>query len=640
MRLHLESESVRQERGRICRVARDVRTKCATLVRRGWGARICGSFAIVALLCSSSAARAAEAFVDRLPEDEIIYFLLPDRFENGDKKNDRGGLNGDRLKTGFDPTHKGFYHGGDLKGLTARLDYIQALGASAIWLGPIYKNKPVQGAKGQESAGYHGYWITDFTSVDPHFGSNEEFKTFVDAAHARGIKVYLDIITNHTADVIRYRECPDSNCAYRARGEYPYSTAGNVAGRRINARFLGDQVGTEENFKHLKRPDFAYRPYVPASEARVKVPAWLNDPIWYHNRGNTQFKGESTTYGDFAGLDDLMTENPRVLDGFIEIFGEWIERYGIDGLRIDTAKHVNPEFWQAFVPAMLSKARAKGIPNFHIFGEVFTEELDVALLARATRVDRLPSVLDFAFRVAALQTVAGDGKTDVFMRLFSGDELYVDGLRTARQLPTFLSNHDIGRLSQFVRKAFPRASDQEVLQRVLLAHAMMFTMRGVPVVYAGDEQGFVSDGGDQDAREDLFASQVAVYNDNRLLGTSARTAQANFNQRHPLFVAIAELARLRRTYPALRRGEQVVRHYKDEPGLLALSRVLGSEDILIVYNTAAQERDAFVAADYDKRSFSSLRGACDAKAAAPGSYRVRVPALDFIVCRATSSSGE
>src|SRR5687768_5506498 len=266
MRLHLESESVRQERGRICRVARHVRTKCATLVGRGWGARICGSFAIAALLCASLGARAAEAFVDRLPEDEIIYFLLPDRFENGDKKNDRGGLNGDRLKTGFDPTHKGFYHGGDLKGLTARLDYIQALGASAIWLGPIYKNKPVQGAKGQESAGYHGYWITDFTNVDPHFGTNEEFKAFVDAAHARGIKVYLDIITNHTADVIRYRECPDGNCAYRARGEYPYSTAGNLTDRRVNAGFLGDHVRTEENFKRLTRADFAYRPYVPASE--------------------------------------------------------------------------------------------------------------------------------------------------------------------------------------------------------------------------------------------------------------------------------------------------------------------------------------------------------------------------------------
>ena len=79
---------------------------------------------------------------DRLPEDEVIYFVLPDRFENGDIKNDRGGIKGDRLAHGFDPTHKGFFHGGDLKGLTQRLDYIQGLGITAIWLAPIFKNNP------------------------------------------------------------------------------------------------------------------------------------------------------------------------------------------------------------------------------------------------------------------------------------------------------------------------------------------------------------------------------------------------------------------------------------------------------------------------------------------------------------------
>src|SRR5215475_428567 len=99
----------------------------------------------------------------RLPQDEVIYFLLTDRFENADPSNDRGGLSGGRLVTGFDPADKGFYHGGDLKGLTSRLDYIQSLGATAIWLAPIFKNKPVQGGPGDQSASYHGYWITDFT---------------------------------------------------------------------------------------------------------------------------------------------------------------------------------------------------------------------------------------------------------------------------------------------------------------------------------------------------------------------------------------------------------------------------------------------------------------------------------------------
>ena len=256
----------------------------------------------------------AETYVQRLPQDELVYFVLPDRFENGDPGNDRGGLRGGRLQTGFDPTHKGFFHGGDLAGLTRRLDYIQGLGATAIWLGPIYRNKPVQGPPGQESAGYHGYWVTDFTSVDPHFGTRADLKQFVDAAHARGLKVYLDIITNHTADVIRYRECPDSGaCAYRRRADYPYSRQGGMDGPAINPAFLGDAHQNAENFARLTNPNYAYRVYVPRAEAQVKRPAWLNDPIYYHNRGNFDVAGESYMHGDFFGLDDLFTENPRVV---------------------------------------------------------------------------------------------------------------------------------------------------------------------------------------------------------------------------------------------------------------------------------------------------------------------------------------
>ena len=176
---------------------------------------------------------AAQDLRQRPPEDEVIYFVLPDRFANADPANDTGGIRGDRLRHGFDPTHKGFYHGGDLKGLIARLDYIQSLGATAIWLAPVFKNKAVQGAPGEETSGYHGYWITDFTTVDPHLGSEADFKALVDAAHERGMKVYMDIIANHTADVIHNVECGDRACDYRGRADYPYSTVGGVDGRSI-----------------------------------------------------------------------------------------------------------------------------------------------------------------------------------------------------------------------------------------------------------------------------------------------------------------------------------------------------------------------------------------------------------------------
>src|SRR6476646_7324593 len=95
------------------------------------------------LLGLAAATTSATDYRQRLPQDEIIYFVLPDRFDNGDASNDRGGLSGDRLATGFDPTAKGFYHGGDIKGLIKRLDYIQGLGATALWVAPIFKNKAV-----------------------------------------------------------------------------------------------------------------------------------------------------------------------------------------------------------------------------------------------------------------------------------------------------------------------------------------------------------------------------------------------------------------------------------------------------------------------------------------------------------------
>ena len=601
-------------------------------------------FAAFLLSSTAVAAPASEpaslaALRARPAQDEIIYFLLPDRFENGDKSNDRGGLKGDRLHTGFDPSSKAFYNGGDFKGVMQHLDYIQSLGATAVWLAPVFKNKAVQGDKGNESSGYHGYWITDFTHVDPHFGTDADFKKLVDAVHARGMKFYMDIVVNHTADVIQYKECPTQlNCPYRSPANYPYSRHGGVNGAAINNGFLGDSVMTEENFAKLVSPNFAYTPYVPKGEEHAKTPDWLNDPIYYHNRGNTTFDGESATRGDFVGLDDLMTENPLVVKGMIDIFGAWIDNYGIDGFRVDTARFVNPEFMKAFVEAMLARAKAKGIPNFHIFGENISG-MDGAqsLQALHTRVDKQPAVLDFAFAIAVQQTLAGTAGTITLARLFDNDPLYEGGEATALKLPTFISNHDAGRFGFYIRAAFPKASDDEVLKRMTLAHAMLFTLRGVPTVYYGDEQGFAGLGGDQASRQDMFPSKVKEYNDTPLIGTKSTTAVASFHTDHPLYQAIKELAQLRATNPALRDGRQIVRNYSDKPGLFAVSRIDPStgREIVIAYNTSTAPLEAQVEIDYATNGFKALHGSCAEKPSAPGSYHVSLKPLDYVVCAAT-----
>jgi glycosidase len=599
------------------------------------------AWSLLALVASGPASAAPDrtaGFRARLPEDEVIYFLLPDRFENGDTSNDRGGLSGDRLTTGFDPTAKGFYHGGDLKGLTSRLDYIQGLGATAVWVAPVFKNKAVQGPKGQESAGYHGYWITDFTSVDPHFGTNADFKALVDAVHARGMKFYMDIVVNHTADVIYFQECAGKGrCPYRSIADYPYQRRGGVNGRPTNPGFSGERDGSSANFAKLTDPNYAYTVRVPEAEQDVKRPAWLNNPIYYHNRGDSLFRGESSTMGDFVGLDDVFTENPRVVQGMIDIFCGWIEKFGVDGFRIDTAQHVNPEFWQKFVPAILACARAKGIPNFHIFGEVAMDDVDPAHTAVNTRVDKLPSVLDFSFLWAVRDVVAKDGPTDELAKLFRADALYEGGADAALRLPTFVSNHDSpGHIAWGIRRARPGASDDEILKRDMLAEAMLLTLRGVPTIYYGDEQGFVGRGGDQDSRQDMFASRVASYNEDKLLGTSSTTAQANFNPDHPLYREIATLARIRTSHPALTRGLQLVRYSQDKPGLFAVSRFEpGTErEMLLLFNTSTAPIRQNVRVETRSTRIEALAGTCPAAASAPGSVAVDLPPLGYAVCNA------
>ena len=240
----------------------------------------------------------------------------------------------------------------------------------------------------------------------------------------------------------------DGPCPYRSRAEYPYSRRGGLQGEPINDGFAGERDPAPSNFAKLTQPDFAYTPYVPRGEEHIKVPQWLNDPLLLSQPRQHDVQGESSEMGDFVGLDDLMTENPRVVQGFIDIYGSWIDR-----LRHRWLSHRHcaaRESWSSgrrSCRRCLQRAAAQGIPNFHIFGEVSTSDIDVALLARYTRDAKLPAVLDFAFANAVRATVAGDAGTDKLARLFADDALYEGGEQTALQLPTFISNHDSGRFA-------------------------------------------------------------------------------------------------------------------------------------------------------------------------------------------------
>jgi alpha-amylase len=556
--------------------------------------------------------------------DGTFYFVMADRFENGSTANDTGGLSGDRLVTGFDPTARGFYNGGDLAGLLERIDYIRGLGTDSIWLTPSFKNKPVQLEDGP-SAGYHGYWITDFTQIDPHLGTNADLRALVDAAHRRGMKVYFDIITNHTADVIGYQE--GARRPYVSKDERPYTTA---AGAPFDDR---DFAGTNAFPALSADTSFPYKPVLDPAEENLKVPAWLNDVTLYHNRGDTTFVGENSLYGDFFGLDDLFTEHPRVVRGMIDIYKAWIRDFGVDGFRIDTMKHVDDAFWQQFGPEVLRYARAQGKREFFMFGEVF--DTTKSFTSHFTTEDRMQAVLDFPFQAAAKGFAADSKPTDELRGFFEDDDWYTDADSNAYQLPTFLGNHDMGRIGFFVQGSNPGAGDAEWLARDRLAHELMFLSRGNPVVYYGDEQGFTGTGGDQLARQTMFASRVPEYLDDDLIGTGATHEQANFDPQHPLSRAITRLADLTRRHPALRDGAHQHRLSQPAAGVYAFSRIDRREqrEYVVALNNAEETKTAAIptyAADAGFRRIygdgpEALRTDADTR------LTVSVPALSAVV---------
>ena len=313
---------------------------------------------------------------------ERFYFVMPDRFANGSPANDRGGLSGAREVTGFDPTRKGWYHGGDLPGLISKLDYIKGLGTTAIWLTPSFKNKPVQGLGTPfPSAGYHGYWITDFTQIDPHLGSNADLRALVDGAHARGMKVFFDIITNHTADVIK---SADNQYGYVSKAAAPYKDADRHRVRRPRLRGQG----------HV--PDARPDGVVPASAARpgrrgerqvARVAQRRHALPQPRQQRPSPARTRSTATSPASTTSSRRTS--RSCAGCRSIYDTWIRGFRIDGFRIDTMKHVNLEFWQQFLPHIEATATAAGRPDFFAFGEVF-DSFSNPFLSRFTTAGKRP----------------------------------------------------------------------------------------------------------------------------------------------------------------------------------------------------------------------------------------------------------
>ncbi|WP_077066565.1 alpha-amylase family glycosyl hydrolase [Catenovulum maritimum] len=581
---------------------------------------LAASLAFALTACSSNDTNSSEttdtpsnvydtSYLTRDVRDDVFYFVMPDRFENGDKTNDMGNPDKPESYGGYDPTLKSHFHGGDMKGLENKLDYLEGLGVTAIWMTPILRNQAVQG----EITGYHGYWVLDFTEIDPHLGTNQDLKNLIEAAHKRGMKIYFDIITNHTADVIKFAEChgEDGSKWSLDAGPCPYKTR--------------DQVQSGDKYTLV----------IPEESANIKVPQWLNDPKYYHNQGDSTWQGESSVYGDFSGLDDIDTDNPEVVDGMIDIFKNIVTELRPDGFRVDTVKHVNTEFWAGFSPAIIEHAKKEGIPNFHIFGEVYSG--DVNVLSHYTTDGKMPAILDFGFQGLTYDLFVNESATDKAKTLFDNDDYYNDGDSRADMNPTFVGNHDMGRFSYFLTKSKTPLSEEQSLNKIKLAHALMYFSRGIPVIYYGDEQGFVGKGGDMDSRQDMMPSKTATYNEDDVLGTDLSTAANNFDTKHPLYTAFADLAKTFKAHKSLRQGVHHTRAFTtDGPGVYAFSRVEIDNPVeyLVVFNTSNEAINPTLSATSAR--YNDIHSN-EAIATQNGSVTVNVPALSYRILKANSA---
>jgi len=509
--------------------------------------------------------------------DVFIYFVLVDRFDNNQR-----GLRpySASAPKGRDLEQGRIFQGGNLTGILRRLNYIKDLGANAVWLSPVFKNRR------EKSDSYHGYGIQDFLEIDARFGTKEDLQKLVKEAHARGLYVILDIILNHTGD----------NWAYP--GDHPYYFS-----KQASAAFdfgFWRQVEGEAGFQadDAVWPEELQR--VDGYKRRGQITDW-NDP-------------EQAVNGDFLSLKELDITRPDVLDTLIRAYKYWIAAADIDGFRVDTVKHMESSATAIFCNAVREYAKRIGKQNFFIFGEIVADDATLQrYIGRNSRIEgtseRFPSLdaaLDFPLYFILEEVIKGfipaGHLRDRYERFKT---MYSDHGAAGQYFVTFVDNHD--QMSRPYRRFM---NNNPFPAQAVLAIAYLLTSQGVPCIYYGTEQGF-DGGGNHDSfvRECMFGGRWGAFDS---------TERHFFRPSHPIYKSIAKIAAIRRQEPALRYGRQYFREISgngsdfgypvDGNCTLAFSRILDTTEVLIAMNLQAAARADFVTIDFNLNSAGAKLG--------------------------------
>lgn len=366
---------------------------------------------------------------------DVLYMLMPDRFANGNPKNDVIKGMEDQLCDRNEPSLR---HGGDLEGLRQHLDYFTDLGVTALWLTPVLENdRPADGGK---YSTYHGYATTDYYRVDPRFGTNEEYKVLVDECHKKGLKVVMDMIFNHCGDYHPWAKHTRIDENGKTIKDYPSKDW-----------FNSPNYGLQTSYKLTPVLD----PYASKVDMKETVDGWF-----------------------VASMPDLNQRNPHVIKYLIQNSIWWIETVGIDGIRMDTYPYADR---QAMADWM--KVLNKEYPNFNTVGETWvTEPAYTAAWQKDSKLSdinsNLKTVMDFAFfdRLSQAKNEETDDWWKGWNRIYNSlcyDYLYTD----PSSVMAFIENHDTDRF-------LGNGKDSTALKQ---AYALLLTMKRIPQLYYGTE---------------------------------------------------------------------------------------------------------------------------------------------------------
>lgn len=552
--------------------------------------------------------------------NQVVYQIQVDRFNNGSFANDNLNIEDEqkRYQDGSDlhglPNYR---HGGDLKGIIDRLDYIKDMGVTSLWLTPVFKH----------NGSYHGYCTTDFTEVDPGFGTKEELRELVAKAHSKGIKVILDIVVNHMCDknTIYLRNADHYKCANDLSSTNWSGASGGSAGQ-------GELEFGKEFFPPFKGQNFFNR-------------------CGANTQSDMEGTGPAAVYGDFVSvMFDFDTRNHDFQQVFTDLHKYWIAYADIDGYRMDAAKHITEDFVAYFNTHIRAYARVIGKNNFFIVGEVagpsdwigrmvgkmysnphnpndrgnvpqaLTSRLwqlkDIYLSHPQAPYPGLSAAYNFGHGGTALDVLMGKRPTSALEDFFRGDYMRtLAGQNDIRLNWNLLEIHDWPRFS---------SRDKKNPYKSMLGISYLATAEGSPIIYYGQEQGLNGDchfdnmnagsanqrikqeckgQGHELYRQDMFmngpyrlGSTVNEIDNLAYIGKMSKkgpvtwTRDPYLNRNHMVFKLARKMLHVRKSCNALSYGFTKFRWVDNHnDGLLAFSRIDNGNEVLVVMNTGPHE---------------------------------------------------